>query len=85
MISPQDKAVAAPTVSLADEIAHELANLMVVIRGHATLLAMAPDGPKRRESIAAIDEASARAAKLSRQLRALTRIERIGERRSAPR
>jgi signal transduction histidine kinase len=68
---------------LAGDIAHELANLMVVIRGHTALLNNERHPGERAASLAAIDEASASAAKLTRQLRALTRMQQIDDRAGA--
>ena len=62
---------------LAADIAHELANLMVVIHGHTTLLDTEQSPAERSAGLAAINEASARAVKLTRQLRALIRIQQI--------
>lgn len=56
------------------QTAHELNNLLIVIRGHSALIAQGPHATELAPDLAAIDQAVARAAVLMRQLRALSRL-----------
>ncbi|HVX39773.1 MAG TPA: ATP-binding protein [Gemmatimonadaceae bacterium] len=58
---------------LAGGVAHDFNNLLTVISSYAELLMTDPDEPDAREAVAEIRGATARAAKLTRQLLAFSR------------